>query len=208
MILCCMFDSRIRPFMDPPLAKCARMFAARGIHANTLTAAGFFIALLSFFALGFQFYGLALLFILLNRCFDGLDGAVARINGPTDLGGYLDIVSDFVFYAGVVFFFAVGRPDMALPAAFLIFSFVGTGTSFLAYAIIAAKRGEETEHQGKKSFYYLSGLTEGFETIVFLVLMCVFPALFGWMAVFFGALCWITTFGRVWAGMNRFGQNP
>ena len=63
---------------------------------------------------------------------DGLDGAVARHVGVTDLGGYLDIVLDFLIYSGIVFGFAVGRPDQALPAAFLIFSFVGTGTAFLA----------------------------------------------------------------------------
>jgi phosphatidylglycerophosphate synthase len=203
-----MLDSRIRPFIDPPLSACARVVSSYGIHANIVTAAGFLIALLCFFTLSLQMYGLAILFIFLNRCLDGLDGAVARINGATDLGGYLDIVSDFIFYAGVVFFFALGRPDMALPAAFLIFSFVGTGTSFLAYAIIAAKCGKITEHQGKKSFYYLSGLTEGFETIVFLLMVCIFPAWFGWMAVFFGALCWVTTFGRVRAGIIHFGQNP
>src|SRR3546814_1217422 len=65
-------------------------------------------------------YGGALALILLNRLADGLDGAVARHARVSDLGGYLDIVLDFLFYSGVVFFFAVGRPTKALPAAFLI----------------------------------------------------------------------------------------
>src|SRR5262245_33342796 len=103
---------------------------------------------------------------------DGLDGAVARHRGPTDLGGYLDVLLDFLFYAGVPFFFAIGRPDDALPAAFLVFSFVGTGSSFLAFAAVAARRGIATEARGRKSIYYLGGLTEGAETIVAFVAVC------------------------------------
>src|SRR3984957_19018118 len=99
-------------------------------------------------ALAFQNYGLALVLIAANRIADGLDGPLARRLGPTDLGGYLDIVLDFFFYAGVPFFFAIGRPETALPAAFLIFSFVGTGASFLAFSALAAKRGLSTDVRG------------------------------------------------------------
>src|SRR3546814_2984813 len=126
-------------------------------------------------------------------CSSDLDGAVARHAGPSDLGGYLDIVLDFLFYSGVVFFFAVGRPDDALPAAFLIFSFVGTGASFLAFAALTAKRGITTAARGTKSIYYLGGLTEGTETIMLFGAICLFPDSFAWLAWIFGALCWLPT---------------
>ena len=87
---------------------------------------------------------IALLLILLNRVADGVDGAIARRLGSTDLGGYLDILCDFIFYAAVPLGFALARPENGAAAAFLIFSFVGTGSSFLAYAAIAAKRGLES----------------------------------------------------------------
>ncbi|EPR5291029.1 CDP-alcohol phosphatidyltransferase family protein, partial [Escherichia coli] len=51
-----------------------------------------------------------------------------------------------------------------------------------------------------KSFYYLGGLTEGSETILLFVLSCLLPAYFPWFAWVFGALCWMTTFTRVWSG--------
>ena len=138
--------------------------------------------------------------IALNRIFDGLDGAVARHQGITDLGGYLDIVIDFIFYALVPLGFAIGNPELALPAAVLICSFVGTGSSFLAFAILAQKSGISTEIRGKKSIYYLGGLTEGFETILVLVLMCIWPEYFTIFAYIFAALCWITTATRIyWA---------
>jgi phosphatidylglycerophosphate synthase len=141
--------------------------------------------------------GLALL--LLNRLADGLDGAVARRGaGLTDRGGFLDIVLDFVLYSGIVFAFALADPARnALPAAFLIFSFVGTGASFLAFAVMAAKRGIATEARGRKSLYYLGGLTEGAETIACLALFCLVPAAFPALAWGFGALCWLTTAVRV-----------
>ncbi|MCB1835193.1 MAG: CDP-alcohol phosphatidyltransferase family protein, partial [Geminicoccaceae bacterium] len=76
--------------------------------------------------------------------------------GVTDLGGFLDITLDFIFYSGFVFAFAVHDPQAnGLAAAFLVFSFIGTGSSFLAFAIMAARRGLATERRGKKSLYYL-----------------------------------------------------
>ena len=82
--------------------------------------------------------------------------------------------------------FALARPENAVAATFLIFSFMGTGSSFLAYAILAAKRGYETSERGKKSFYYLGGLTEGTETIGLFVLMCLLSNWFVTLAFVFG----------------------
>ena len=64
---------------------------------------------------------------------------------------------------------------------------------------MAAKRGLSTELRGRKSLYYLGGLTEGTETIVAFVLACLFPTLFPPIAWTFGALCWLTTATRITA---------
>jgi phosphatidylglycerophosphate synthase len=74
---------------------------------------------------------------------------------------------------------------------------MGTGSSFLAFAIMAAKRGLSTELSGRKSLYYIGGLTEGTETIAAFVLACLWPAWFPLIAWVFGALCWLTTATRV-----------
>lgn len=210
-----MFDAKIRPFIDPPLNLAAKALIAAGATPNRVTAAGFGFTLLNFVSLALTQYGLALVFIGLSRLMDGLDGAVARQmkvtepdghtrSGESDLGGFLDIISDFIFYSGTVLFFAVGQPHFALWAAFLIFCFMCAGSSFLAYAIIAAKNDVNHEKQGKKSFFYLGGITEGSETIVFLSLICMFPAHFAWMAALFGFLCLLTTLGRVRQGIEDF----
>src|SRR5262245_43663946 len=202
-----MLDSRIRRVLDPVLDRIGATLARLGLGANAVTVAGFFFGCGAWAALAFREYNLALALIAANRVADGLDGALARRLGPTDLGGYLDIALDFFFYAGVPFFFAVGRPEFALPAAFLVFSFVGTGSSFLAFSAIAAKRGIVTESRQKKAIYYLGGLTEGAETIAVFVLICLFPDRFPWFAWIFGGLCWVTTATRVVTAVETFREN-
>lgn len=192
-----MLDSIARRLLDPILNKTACKLVSCGISANMLTIAGFIFSAFGFAAIASQHYGLTIILIAISRAMDGLDGPLARQTTATDFGGYLDIVFDFIFYAGTVFFFAVGRPDFALPAAFLIFSFMGTGSSFLAYAIIATKHGINHDRQGKKSFFYSHGITEGTETIAVLILICLFPERFDVIAYVFGGLCWVTTVIRI-----------
>ena len=193
-----MLDARLRRLIDPPLDRLSAPLAARGVSANAVTVAGFALGLAAAAAIASRAWLLGLALLLLNRLCDGLDGAVARRRGLTDLGGFLDIVLDFLIYAAVPFAFALADPAAnGLAAAFLIFSFVGTGSSFLAYAIMAARRGVSTELRGRKSLYYLGGLTEGTETILAFVLACLWPALFPGIALIFGLLCWLTTATRI-----------
>ncbi|MDB5312732.1 MAG: ynjF [Gemmataceae bacterium] len=199
-----MFDARVRQLIDPSLDRAGTVLARLGLGANAVTVGGFLFGVGAWVALSVEAYPAALGLIAANRVADGLDGAVARRLGSTDLGGYLDIVLDFFFYAGVPFFFAVGRSEVALPAAFLVFSFVGTGSSFLAFAAVAAKRGISTGARGRKAIYYLGGLTEGAETIGLFVLICLLPDHFAVFAWVFGGLCWVTTATRVAAAVGTF----
>jgi phosphatidylglycerophosphate synthase len=201
-----MLDAAMRRLVDPPLDRLARRVAALGVSANAITLVGFAVGLAAVPLLATESYAGALVAIGLNRLADGLDGAVARRQAPSDLGGYLDIVGDFIFYAAVPFGFALARPENALPAAFLILSFVGTGSSFLAYAIMAAKRGLADAAPTRRSLHYLGGLTEGTETIIAFALFCLLPSAFPILAYIFGALCWITTVSRVIAAWRSFGR--
>ena len=200
-----MFDAKVRPLIDPPLERLAKTAKRGGWTADGVTIAGFIVGMLAIPAIAFEAYVFGLILILLNRLADGLDGALARLTEKTDRGGFLDIALDFIFYSSVPFAFALADPwANALAASFLIFSFIGTGCSFLAYAIMAEKRGLSTDIQGQKSLYYLGGLTEGSETIGLFVLACLLPAWFPAFAWIFGALCWITTATRIHAGWRTF----
>jgi phosphatidylglycerophosphate synthase len=202
-----MIDAALQPLQQRFLQSPAQVLAQWGVKANQITLFGFLLGVMVVPALAFQAYPLALLFLLLNRLADGLDGAVARIKEPTDRGAFLDISCDFVFYALFPLGFALADPVNALPAAVLISSFVSTGSSFLAYAVIAAKRGETAKAFPKKGLYYLGGLTEGFETILLFVSMCLFPMFFPQLAYFFAGACAITALSRWYLGWVAFSKS-
>ena len=201
-----MIDRQLLPLQRALLAGPARGLAARGVTADQVTLAGFGVGLLAIGALAAGAFAAALVLILANRLADGLDGAIAREVGPTDRGAFLDIALDFVFYALVPLGFALADPGTnALPAAILIASFVGTGSSFLAFASIAAQRGLSADAYPSKGIYYLGGLTEGAETIALFAAMCLWPAAFPALALIFAALCAITTLTRWYQGWAAFG---
>ncbi|MBA5762615.1 CDP-alcohol phosphatidyltransferase family protein [Vibrio sp. 404] len=196
-----MLDKFSIKIIRTPLTKAASILCARGVTANQTTLLGFIIGCMSLPALALEQYPLALCFIVINRICDGLDGAIARIRGITDAGGFLDISLDFLFYSLVPFGFVLANPEQnAVAGAFLIFAFIGTGSSFLAFAVMAGKRGIENPVYKNKSLYYMSGLTEGTETIACFVLFCLLPQHFSLIAYVYGAACWFTTSTRIWAG--------
>ena len=155
-------------------------------------------------AIGLGHIGWGLALIIANRLLDGLDGAVARVRGPSDLGGYFDIVADFAFYVSIPMGFGVLSAANTLPALVLVASFVLTGVSFLAFAVIAGKRGAETQAHGKKSFFYSTGLAEGAETIAVFIAMCLWPAWFGVIAYAYAGLCAATVIQRSAMAMSAF----
>ncbi len=202
-----MLDSTLRPLIDPPLNAAARHLAAWGVSANALTSAGMVVALATGAAIALGGFQAGLLLIVVNRLLDGLDGAVARQKGKTDFGGFLDLFADFVFYAAVPLGFALQSPGNALPAVFLLAGFLLSGTGFLGYAVIAAKRQLQSTAQGEKSFHYVAGLAEGTETITVFLLACLRPDWFPGLALAFAAACSLTGFARLLLGWRHFGRN-
>ena len=201
-----MIDRHVLPLLARALAPAARALVRAGVSADAITLAGFAVGMLAVPALALGAPTAALALILANRVADGLDGTVARLTAPTDRGAFLDIALDFVFYAAVPVGFALADPERnALAAAILIASFVGTGSSFLAFAVVAAKRGLSAEAYPTKRIFYLGGLAEGGETIAAFVAMCLFPGAFPALAAAFAAVCVVTTVTRWAAGWRAFG---
>jgi len=199
-----MLDSRIRPLIDPPLNAIGKGLARFGITANQVTIAGAVIGIGAGVAIGYRYYLFGLALLLLSRILDGLDGAVARATSQSDFGGYLDIVSDFAFYVAVPVGFGFSAIANLPFAMILIASFTLTGISFLAYAVMAAKAGRETDAHGKKSFFYNTGLAEGTETITAFVLMCLLPQYFAVIATIYSVMCVITVIQRTIAAKVDF----
>jgi len=189
-----MFDRHLLPLQRRVLHPIARHIAAAGVAADAVSLLGFGLGVGGVALIAIGQFGLALGLILANRLLDGLDGEIARLNGPTDRGAFLDLSLDFLFYALVPLGFAVHDPAAnGLAAAALVASFVGTGSSFLAFAVIAERRGLTSTAFPQKGLYYLGGLAEGAETILVFVLMCLLPAHFAAIAWAFAALCTLGT---------------
>ena len=203
-----MLDRGAAALIQPVVNALARRLVRIGVGANQLTVTGFLMGLFAAFLIANNSYMAGTLAILLSRSFDALDGAVARLTRPTDSGGFLDITFDFLFYASIPLAFAWANPlQNALPAAVLLAAFMGTASSFLAFAILATKRGMNSLTYPNKSFYFLGGLTEATETLACFAAMSVWPEYFPEMAYGFAALCLITIATRLWWGWHAF-QDP
>jgi phosphatidylglycerophosphate synthase len=192
-----MFDPLFVRLLKSPLDRGAEALAARGVAADTVTWVGFGLGLLGALAIAGGFIIVGMILLAANRLADGLDGALARATQPSDYGAYLDIVLDFIIYSAAAGGFALASPENATAGVVLMISFMGTGSAFLAFAVIAAKRGIDTDARGAKSFFYVGGLTEGSETIFFFFIVCLWPHLFPLAAWIFAALCWVTIAQRV-----------
>ena len=204
-----MFDARISSWLKIPLSRVGTSLVTRGWSADQMTWLGAGFGALAVIAVSLDATLVGLMLFLLNRLCDGLDGAIARCGQPSDAGAFLDIVIDFWVYAGMVVGFAIRDPSDSLAATILLFSFIGTASSFLAFAVFAKSQGLTNLRMQRKSMYYLEGLTEGFETTCVFAVMCLFPAYFSVMAYGFAVLCVLTALGRIYEGRRRLhGNSP
>lgn len=200
-----MLDRFATELIKPLVNRLAKVLRRVGLNANQLTVIGFLIGLVAAFLIAQGAYLAGAATLLTSRLCDALDGALARLTQPTDQGGFLDITLDFLFYASIVLAFAFSDPARnALPAAVLLAAFMGTSTSFLAFAVMAAKRGMTSVNYPDKSFYFLGGLTEATETLACFVAMCVWPEFFIELAYGFSVLCSITILTRIGWGWRSF----
>ena len=192
-----MIDTKLNKFLKPILNEIAKLLIKFGFKANFVTFAGFFFGLCCFYFTINSLFILAIIFLFLNRLFDGLDGAIARLNGETDIGAFYDIILDFIFYSLFPIAFIFLDLNYSYSICFLLLSFVATQTTFLASAWIIEKNKISILDGHKKSFFYSGGITEGFETIICFTLMLLFHEFIDYIAYIFGVLCWITFFCRI-----------
>jgi phosphatidylglycerophosphate synthase len=200
-----LLDGVLKKRIDPPIARLAAISCRLGIGADAVTVAGLVLGLAAAGAIAAGQLWLGLALILASRLADGLDGAVARLTRRTDRGGYLDIVFDYIFYGAIPLAFAILDPAAnALSAAVLLTSFYANGASFLAFAVMAEKRGLSTEQRGEKSLYFSTGLAEASETIATFVLFCLLPDHFAVIAYVFAAMTAWTCVSRIRLSVRLF----
>ena len=200
-----MLDRLALKLVKPATEAAAVRLSAQGLTADQATLAGFGFGMIAAIMIAWGLPTAAILPLLLNRALDGVDGALARLDRPTERGAFLDITLDFVFYGTIPLAFAAVDPAAnGLAAAVLLAAFLATGTSFLAFAVMAEKRGLKSTAYPSKSFYYLGGLTEGTETILCFLAMCLWPEHFTTIAYVYALLCAVTVATRLVFGWKTF----
>ena len=174
------------------------------IPPNRVTLVSFVVGLGAALATGGGLYGWGLGLWLLNRLLDGLDGEVARRGGrQSDLGGYLDILCDFLVYAlvpvALVFSNPAERAYLAL--ALLLTSFYINAGSWTLLSALLEKRRRGASAKGERTSVTMpGGLIEGAETVIFYSLFLLFPHAFVPLALLMAGLVAVTAGQRVvWA---------
>lgn len=151
----------------------------RSVHPTTVTLAALGVGLLAGLAIWQQAYGLGVALWTINRVLDGLDGTVARVqHKQSDLGGYIDILSDTVIYALIPIALVLSSPSTAgwLSLAVLLSSFYLNGASWIYLAALLEKRNQGSAARGELTTITMpSGLIEGAETILFYTLFLLLP---------------------------------
>ena len=195
-----MLDKRARAIVAPTLDTIGASLEKRGVSAIAVTAVGWLCGVTACVAAATHFWLIALVLWIANRILDGLDGPIARRRGATDLGGFLDIVSDFSIYAGFVVAVAIAEPSARLACVALLATYYVSGTAFLAFSSLAERRN--FARQDGRSLRFVGGLAEGTETIATYVIFCLFPGHSAQIAWAFTVAVGVTAIQRVLGGVH------
>jgi len=155
-----------------------------------MTAAGLAAGAAGCVAIAVDRWWLGLALWIVNRIADGLDGPIARRGGATDLGGFFDVIADFMVYGGVLVAIAISMPQARLACLVTLLAYYLSGSSFLAFSSLATKR--EMAGDGR-SLVFPAGLAEGSETIAAYIVILAMPdsvetLLWVWAAIVFFTL--------------------
>lgn len=101
-----MLDRHLHPRLKPLLHRCVGIIDKPAITPDGLTLVGFAIGVLALPFLALGWYLAALVAIVLNRLFDGLDGALARRRGLSDAGDFSISRSIFILRPCAVWFYS------------------------------------------------------------------------------------------------------
>ena len=199
-----MLDRQLRARLAPALEPVARRASGRGVRAGTVTAAGLIVGIGACVAAAVALWPLALVLWLANRLIDGLEGPLARLEGPTDLGGLYDFLADLVVYGGFVVAVAIAEPEARVACSALLAAYLLNIVALLSFSSLIEKRGITMGDE--RSLRFTGGVTEGFETIVAYSLICLLPGAAEIIIWAFTAMVLITVGQRVALARRTLGR--
>ncbi|RMG96752.1 MAG: CDP-alcohol phosphatidyltransferase family protein [Chloroflexi bacterium] len=197
-----MLDNHLRETKEQIFLHLAASLRLSQIQPIYLTLIAFVCGLVATLFLAFGQYIPGFFFWFCNRFFDGLDGTVARnANRQSDLGGYLDIMLDFVIYALLPLALVIANPSFlaAISLAFMLATFYINAASWMYLSALL----EKLQHANPRRFTSVvmpEGLIGGAETIFFFSLFILWPDAIILLFGLFGTLVLATAVQRIiWA---------
>ena len=146
-----------------------------------ITGVAFIAGLLACFSAINENSSLSLILWFSNRFLDCLDGALARHrNVASDLGGFLDLLSDFVIYSLIPISVAIGQgstPACWRAVAFLEATFHVNNFILFYIAAVSEKSADRDSRRSKEltSVMMRPALVEGMESAVIFTAMLAVP---------------------------------
>ncbi len=186
-----MIDTHSRKYNIKPITFIAKKFVKYNISANTITLLALIIAIVGSVLYSLDYINYSLLaFIWLSGLFDVLDGKVANLTKKTPFGAFLDIVCDRIVEVVLITSISLKIQDYFYFQILFAMFFISIAV-FLTSAIV------NTSVTNNKSFHYSSGITERFETFIFISLLVIFNDYYKIIIVIFVVLVIVTITQRI-----------
>ena len=168
------------------------------IPANCFTLLGMISAIITFIGFLYQILPLIIAFLFITEFFDQLDGVVARLQGPTKMGAFLDStldrIGDFFLFFGVI----LGG-----------YTSVEIGLIVLFGAFLTSYARAKIEGLGVKSMYGV-GLLERTDRVPILLIGAIFqiwfPNAIWWTMIILAIGTNITALHRIVYAYNKFSK--
>ena len=184
-----MLDDFSRPIKERVLTPAA-LAVGRRVSPLTVTLCGFGLGIAAAVAAATGHTSVGLALWIANRVLDGFDGTLARVqHEQSDVGGYVDLLLDFVVYAAVPIGFVIAAPEMGLAVAglALLGMFYVNAASWMYLSALLEKRGVGARARGELTSVTMPvGLIGGTETVLLFAAYFIWPR---WLVLLF----WITT---------------
>jgi len=189
-------DEQLRArVLAPASGRLARVLWRWNVPTGAVTTAALALGAAACVAAGFSLWWIALVLRVSGRVCDGVDGPLARLVGPTDLGGYLDFACDLAVYAGFVVAVSFAVPGARLACVALLAMYYVNVGAWLSYSALAERR--RLQGGDERSLRFVPGLAEGAETLLVYVLFCLMPEHAAVIAWAFAALVGVSAVQRI-----------
>ncbi len=166
-----MIEAKIRPLFQQLFINPIIYHLKNRVHPNTVTLIALAVGLVSAIFVAVDLRTLAIIFLLLSGYLDIMDGALAREqNTSSPFGTMLDILSDRSVESFIIIGLYLRQPELGFIFLLMMMSMLICISSFLLVGIF-------TKNDGRKGFFYSSGLMERGESFFFFIVMIIWPSL-------------------------------